>query len=182
MPIIRLVRHGEASAGYAEHPDPGLSDRGREQATVAADQLFDSGPVAIITSPMARAQETAAPLASRWGVTPSIEPSISEIPSPGLSPAERGPWLQALMTQTWRHAPSHVLDWRDGIAAALLALEHDAVGFSHFVAINAALSVATESKHPRVAHLDHCSVTTFSTDNGRLEVVDVGGEADTVVL
>lgn len=182
MPIIRLVRHGEALAGYAEHPDPGLSVRGREQAAVVADQLAESGPVAIITSPMARAHETAAPLASRWGVTPSIESAISEIPSPGLSPSERGPWLQSLMTQTWKHAPSHVLEWRDGIAAALLALEYDAVGFSHFVAINAALSVATASEQPRVADLDHCSVTTFRTDNGRLEVIELGGEAHTLVL
>ena len=182
MPIIRLVRHGDASAGYAEHPDPGLSERGRRQADLVAAELDATGPAELITSPMARARETAAPLASRWGVAPRVEPAISEIPSPGLAPTERGPWLQSLMSRTWNEAPGDVLAWRDGIIEALLELEVDTIGFSHFVAINAALSVATSSPHPRVAHLDHCSVTVFDTDGGRLQVLGTGGEADTTVL
>ena len=34
---IILVRHGEASAGWSMHPDPGLSELGSEQAAEAAD-------------------------------------------------------------------------------------------------------------------------------------------------
>ena len=34
---IILVRHGEASAEWSVHPDPGLSEHGREQAKMLAN-------------------------------------------------------------------------------------------------------------------------------------------------
>lgn len=177
-----MVRHGEAAAGYAEHPDPGLSERGRSQAAAVAATLAELGPLLIVSSPMARARQTALPLAGRWATEAVIEEAFSEIPSPGLSPAERGPWLSQLTDGTWSEAGTGVQVWRDGIEAGLLALERDAVVFSHFVAINAAISVAIDSDTPRSRHLDHCSVTTFETDGERLRLLETGDEAKTVVL
>ena len=76
MPIVHLVRHGRAAAGFEGHLDPGLDAVGRSQAEAAAVALAQEfkTPVPIYTSPLARARETAAPLAERWGVTPIIEP------------------------------------------------------------------------------------------------------------
>lgn len=182
MAIVRLVRHGEAAASYDQHPDPGLSQRGRAQAQAAAEQLAPFGPLAIVSSPMARARETAAPAAERWAAAIAIDPDVSEIPSPGLSPRERGPWLQTIMAGTWDETTAEIRDWRDGVAAAVLAFEQDTVVFSHFVAINAAIAVAIDSSSPRCRHLDHCSITTFDTSKGRLELLDAGAEGATEIL
>ena len=182
MAIVRMVRHGEAAAGYSQHPDPGLSDRGRGQAAAVADELAAIGPLQLVSSPMARAQETAAPLADRWDRPVLIDPAVSEIPSPGLTPTERGAWLQRAMAGTWAETTDEVRAWRDGVAAALLGLDHDTVVFSHFVAINAAIAVATGADAMRCRHVDHCAVTTFDTAGSTLTIVEEGREATTTVL
>jgi len=180
--IVRLVRHGAAAAAYSEHTDPGLSSDGRTQAAAVAEGLALLGSQLVVSSPMARARETAAPLAERWQREVLVEPAVSEIPSPGLSPAQRGPWLQALMAGTWSDASSEIRAWRDAIAATVLALDVDAVVFSHYVAINAAISVALDTDTPRCRHLDHCSVTVFDTTGGVLRLVEAGTEAETRIL
>ena len=38
---IILVRHGEASAGWSVHPDPGLSELGRMQAENSGKGLIN---------------------------------------------------------------------------------------------------------------------------------------------
>ena len=37
---IYLVRHGEANASWDEDRDPGLSAKGKKQATAVAEELF----------------------------------------------------------------------------------------------------------------------------------------------
>ncbi len=182
MSIIRMVRHGEAAASYNEHPDPGLSPRGRAQAVAVAETLDVLGPLAVASSPMARAMETAEPLAASWACAVAVEPAVSEIPSPGLRPHERGLWLTGVMSGTWAEADPAIRRWRDDIGAALLAMDSDVVVFSHFVAINAAIAVATNADTPRSRHLDHCSVTSFDTSSGKLQLLDLGDEAATKVL
>jgi len=182
MAIVRMVRHGEAAAAYGQHPDPGLSDRGRRQAETVADELAPLGPLLVVSSPMARAQETAAPLAERWGRQAEIDPAVSEIPSPGLTPAQRSSWLQVAMAGTWAETTDDVRAWRDGIAATIVGLDDGAVVFSHFVAINAAIAVATGADTLRCRHVDHCSITVFDTAGGDLTVIEEGREGRTTVL
>ena len=66
---IFLVRHGEAAASWGQESDPGLSDLGRAQAAESARSLQRLMPpnTALVSSPLARAQETAAPLAASLG-------------------------------------------------------------------------------------------------------------------
>ena len=82
MATLFLVRHGRAAAGFDGHLDPGLDDLGRMQAHSAAAILAPLGPLAIYSSPLARARETAIPLSQRWGIEPVIEHRVAEIPSP----------------------------------------------------------------------------------------------------
>lgn len=65
MATLFLVRHGRAAAGFDGHHDPGLDDLGRTQAISAAAHLAPLGPLAIYSSPLARARETAIPLSQR---------------------------------------------------------------------------------------------------------------------
>lgn len=64
MAKIYLVRHGQAASGWGLEEDPGLDDLGRSQARDAAQKLAPLGPLPILSSPKARARETASPLAA----------------------------------------------------------------------------------------------------------------------
>ena len=98
MAIIHLTRHGRAAAGFADHADPRLDDVGREQAEATAAALASLVPLPIYSSPLARAQETAAPLAQRWRVVPVIEPRAAEIPPPTIGLRAR--WLSGAMQRS----------------------------------------------------------------------------------
>jgi phosphohistidine phosphatase len=66
---LYLVRHAEAAGGEPDELRP-LTPAGREQARSLGERLRESGvrPDAIVTSPLLRARETAALLASELGV------------------------------------------------------------------------------------------------------------------
>ena len=78
MPTLFLVRHGKAAAGFDSHVDPGLDTLGQTQAREVARLLDRHGPIAIYSSPLARARETALPLIEQWGTEIVIEPSFAE--------------------------------------------------------------------------------------------------------
>ena len=80
---IHLVRHGEhGQVGQAlsgRTPGIGLSDAGRLQAAALAVRLKGSGVGAVLSSPVQRARETAAPIAAALGVATVVEPGLEEI-------------------------------------------------------------------------------------------------------
>ena len=56
---IILIRHGEASAGWSLHPDPGLSELGRVQVKKSGKSLIDQvESYQLLSSPKKRAIET----------------------------------------------------------------------------------------------------------------------------
>ena len=182
MTRIHLVRHGRAAAGWNTDPDPGLDDLGRFQAVRVAERLRSLGPMPILTSPLRRCQETAVPLATAWRVEPTIDTAVAEIPSPeGVAIADRVEWLREAMRGSWRQLGARYTGFRDGVAARLATLDEDAVVFSHFVAINAAIGAATSDDRLVVRSLDNCSVTVIDVVDGRLELVEGGEEADTLI-
>lgn len=182
VPRVILVRHGEASAAWGDDPDPGLSELGRQQAVTAADALAPSGPLALMTSPMRRCRETAAPLAARWGAEPLVAEPVSEIPSPaGVALADRSAWLQRLFEQRYRDADRDTRRWRDEAIAAVRRLDRDTVVFTHFVAINAVLGAALDDDRVLLARVANCSRTVLDVVDGRLHVVERGDVADSTV-
>ena len=66
--VVHLMRHGEvqnpAGVLYGRLPDYHLSDLGREMAETVGLHLGDHDVTAVVASPLERAQETAAPIAS----------------------------------------------------------------------------------------------------------------------
>lgn len=66
---VHVMRHGEVhnpeGVLYGRLPDYHLSERGLAQADRVAQVMADRDIVAVIASPLERAQETAAPLAAR---------------------------------------------------------------------------------------------------------------------
>ena len=64
MTRIYMVRHGRAAAGWNVDPDPGLDELGRQQSLTVASRLSRLGPLAVLSSPLLRCQQTAFPLAT----------------------------------------------------------------------------------------------------------------------
>ncbi|MBX3496053.1 MAG: histidine phosphatase family protein [Parvibaculum sp.] len=192
MPLIYMIRHGEAAAGWDADADPGLSDMGRAQSEAVAREIETrvGRRLPILSSPLRRCRETSEPLAASWAATPAIEPRVAEIPSPIENVAERGPWLRRLMAGTWEAAalPENtangkldLLAWRRAVVDALTERTEDTVVFSHFIAINVAAGWATGDNRLVAFRPDNCSVTIFETSGTALKMIEQGREADTKV-
>jgi broad specificity phosphatase PhoE len=70
--VVHLLRHGEVDNPhgilYGRLPGYHLSANGRTMAQAAADYFADRAVVALFSSPLERAQETASPVAERLGL------------------------------------------------------------------------------------------------------------------
>lgn len=81
--LVHLVRHGAHDlVGHVlagRMPGVHLSAEGRLQAERAADVLAIRTVVAVLSSPQPRAQETAAPIATRHGLRVEIEHGLDEL-------------------------------------------------------------------------------------------------------
>lgn len=84
---ILLIRHGESAAANPDSPfpltgghgDPPLHADGVEQAGRLGERLGTAPIDAIYVTTLRRTHETAAPLASRLGLTPIVEPDLREV-------------------------------------------------------------------------------------------------------
>jgi broad specificity phosphatase PhoE len=185
MPLIYMIRHGEAASGWDADMDPGLSPKGHAQSEHVARTLNTrlGRKLPLVTSPLRRCRETSAPLARQWAVNPFVEPRVGEIPSPMHDLEARGKWLRAFMAGNWTNDGAAVdfLAWRANVIKALLALEEDTVIFSHFIAINAAAGHALQDDRVVCFRPDNCSVTVFDASGRRLVMVEQGREGETKV-
>jgi len=181
MALVRLVRHGHAAAGFSAEVDPGLDELGRAQAAAMAARLAPLGPLALVTSPLARTRQTATALEARWGVAAVVDDRVAEIPSPTDDLTERGAWLSRAMAGTWAELGDELGAWRDRLVAAVAELEHDTVVVTHFVAINALVGRARGDDRVMSVAVDNCSVTTLDTAGGTLAVRELGTTASTEV-
>ncbi len=80
--VVHLLRHGEVfnpeGVLYGRLPGFYLSDLGQQMAVRAADALADHDITHVVSSPMERAQQTAAPVAERHGLAIEIDPLLIE--------------------------------------------------------------------------------------------------------
>lgn len=189
MTRVYVIRHGKpASTWGGADGDPGLDDLGRQQADEAMAWLLalpeDQRPRRVVSSPLRRCRETAAPTARALDVELVIDPLVGEIPTPASMPAaERPAWLRAAFDGTWSQVRGD-LDyqaWAKSVAGAVASHPGAAV-FSHFVALNAAVGVATGEERVAAFRPDHCSITVFDIVDDRLILNEKGREAQSQVL
>ena len=181
MAIIYMVRHGRAAASFTDDLDPGLDELGRDQAVQAGRILQDKLPLQILSSPLRRARETALPLAQDSGLEIFMEERVSEIPSPGLSLEDRGPWLQTVMQGEWKDQTDTLQKWQGDMLKCLLDLKQNTAIFTHFVAINAIVAAAENAAAVLAFRPDNGSITILESDGTRLKIVSRGSEANTRV-
>ncbi|MCO1656758.1 histidine phosphatase family protein [Pseudonocardia humida] len=114
--VVHLLRHGEVhnptGVLYGRLPNFRLSDRGREQAELVAKALTGNDLVAVIASPLQRAQETAAPVAEAHGLEVGVDEglieSINRFEGMPTSPGDGAfrnprywPWLRNPFRPSW---------------------------------------------------------------------------------
>jgi broad specificity phosphatase PhoE len=171
-----LVRHGEAAASWGQDADPPLSERGRDQARVAADllqaKLAGVEPL-LVSSPLRRAQETAAPLCDRLHAPVAIDERFREIPAPVPLPERQG-WLRDFMGQRWSEQDDDLLAWRQGILAALEQVPAGAVVYTHFLVINAVVGILQQRDETLCFWPGNASITVLERKAGVLGLQELG--------
>lgn len=184
-----MIRHGRPSATWGEQDDdPGLDEIGLAQARGAAAVLLalpaEARPTRVVSSPLRRCRETALPFAEAIGTELIVDPRVGEIPTPkAVAHADRAAWLREAFAGRWDEIRGD-LDydgWRREVAAAVASYPGAAV-FSHFVAINAAVTAAAGGQLVMGFRPDHCSIQVFEPVDGRLILIAKGREASTQVL
>lgn len=91
--------------------DPELSDIGRMQAVALADRLAVLAPgAAVLTSPLTRARDTAAVVASRSGTTVVVEPDLAE--------CSFGAWDGRTFAEIQQEWPDELAGWLASTAVA----------------------------------------------------------------
>ena len=190
---IVLVRHGETDWNRANRfqgrADPQLNDTGRAQAHVLATDLGTETFAAAYTSPLRRATETAAILASALGVDAVPDESLMEVDVgswSGLTRTEveaRFPegfarWLAYGHGwddgETYDELGARVVSGLAGIAArhpgeVVLAVTH---GGPIRSALAAAERVSFDEARRSIHVIDNCAVVRLAAREGKLERVD----------
>lgn len=121
MTRFLLLRHAETALPGVFHgaeSDIHLSDHGHRQARSVADLLSPYRPKLLVSSPMLRARQTAAPIAAACGLEPRIESDLHERrvgalqgtpsrPEIGLWPDTLARWIAG----ETHHAPDTSESW-----------------------------------------------------------------------
>jgi probable phosphoglycerate mutase len=160
---LLLIRHArptrdDGSDGAGGPADPGLSPVGRQQAGALADWLATEAIDTIYSSPMRRAQETAAPLAEKLGLEITPEPDIAEYDAGAASyiPIEE---LKAAGDPRWMELPDDVPAFQARVVEAVERIVADHASgrvamFCHGGVVNVYLSWVLKT-HQELFFLPH---------------------------
>ncbi len=145
---VHVLRHGEVhNPGkilYGRLPDFHLSELGRQMAKAGAEALADRDVTHVVASPLERAQETAEPIAARFGLDIATDTRLIESanffegkkvsPGDGAFTNPRHWWvLRDPITPSWGEAYLVIAQRMfAAVQAARVAAEgHEAVCVSH---------------------------------------------------
>lgn len=110
MTRILLARHGETDwnrvGRWQGHADPPLNETGRLQAVELAETLAGDGVVAVYSSDLSRASETARAIGERLGVEVVEDPALREI--------DVGSWSGLTREEVQTRFPEGFARWLDG--------------------------------------------------------------------
>lgn len=186
--VVHLLRHGEVRNPtgilYGRRPGFHLSDRGEQMAQRVADSVGDRDITHVVSSPLERAQETAAPLAKARGVDITTDHRVIE--STNVFEGENFGVGDGVFREprAWRHLwnplrPSWGEPYKQVVARMIAgvydardaALGHEAVIVSHQLPIwITRLHVEGRSflHDPRRRQCTLCSITSLTFEDDRL--------------
>ena len=179
---IILVRHGEASAGWSMHPDPGLSELGFEQAAKAGKSLIKKiSSYNLLSSPKKRAIETMEMMIEEKGCSFQLDSRFIEIPSGNINADKKKEWLVNIFTTPIEELPEEVKEWRNKLINWLKEAEGNFIVTTHFMVINALVSHITSNHAISYFHPDYASRTEIFIRNGELTQLILGDDKKTVI-
>jgi len=189
--VVHLLRHGEVhnpdKVLYGRLPGFRLSELGEQMAGRAADALADRDVTVVTSSPLERAQQTAAPVAERHGLRVGIDDRIIE--ADNVFEGQRVGVGDGVLTHpsAWRHlynpfTPSWGEPYvevagrmRAAVAAARNeARGHEAVLVSHQLPVWVARLDAENRRFfhdPRKRQCALASLTSLTFDDDRLVAI-----------
>jgi broad specificity phosphatase PhoE len=157
-----------------------LSELGRRQAEAAAESLRALGKFDVVSSPMLRCRQTAAPYARWRGLAPAIEPRVSEIVADD-DVEDRVAWLQARFpwrepgpSRLWNSLEPRLRDWRETMLSFIRSIDSDTAVFTHFIGINVICGAALRREETIVCRPDHASITELEVETGALRFLRHG--------
>ena len=193
MGRLLLIRHAESEGNrdaiFTTTPAVPLTERGRMQARTAAEWIRANHPPArIVTSPFARARETATILADVLGVPVDVEPDLRErdygllagkpysTPRPDYDRSQYWLWRPE-EGETLVEVASRVGAVLDRIAGTTAA--HDVVVVSHGAVMMAAQWHVTGSWPPAGRVVRNAGILLVEHRQGRYHgACEVGGDGD----
>jgi broad specificity phosphatase PhoE len=189
--IVHLLRHGEVhnpeGVLYGRRDGYHLSDLGKQMAQRVADTIADRDITHLRSSPLERAQETAAPVAAALGLTPLIDPRVIESANVfegkrfGMGDnAFRKPSTWVHLWNPWK--PSWGEPYKEVVARMLAAVYdardaargHEAVIVSHQLPIwitRLSLEKRSFLHDPRKRQCTLCSLTSLHFTDDRMTMV-----------
>ncbi len=193
---VLLLRHAETAAPDCFHgaeSDIELGERGHEQAGSAASGLASLKPVAIYTSPMLRARQTAEPIGLACGLAPVAVPDLHERrmgPLSGVPIAEgRNAYIEVM--ERWKagdldathEGGEAYAEMRDRVVPPFVELAERHPGqtiavVAHGVVIRVLLSSLLEGKGPAdfgEFGIDFVAVNDLRFDGGRWQAAVLNG-------
>jgi len=185
MSEIKLIfiRHGEAANAWGTHKDPGLSSLGYKQAEsiLENDELQRLNEFDFISSPKARAIETAKPLANKFQKKISIDETFNEIPSKDIADNMKQDWLKRIITMDKITLPREIKKWDKEIYERVISFQKNSIIFCHFMVINSILSNITKSDTILYFHPDYVSITKIFLKNSSVVSFQTFGNKKTYV-
>jgi broad specificity phosphatase PhoE len=189
--VVHLLRHGEVfnptGVLYGRLPGFRLSDLGEQMAVRAAEALADRDVTVVVSSPLERAQQTAAPVAAAHDLRVSIDDRIVE--ADNVFEGQRVGVGDGILKnpKAWRHLWNPLTpSWgepytelagrmRAAVAAARSAARgHEAVLVSHQLPIWIARLDAEQRRFvhdPRKRQCGLASLTSLTFDDDRLVAI-----------
>ena len=179
---IILVRHGEASAGWSIHPDPGLSELGFEQANEAGKSLIEKiSSYNLLSSPKKRAIETMKMMIEEKECSFQLDSRFIEIPSDNVNVDEKRDWLIKIFTTPIKELPEAVKEWRNNLIGWLNEVEGNVIVTTHFMVINTLVSYIVSNNKISYFHPDYASRTEIFLANGEMTKLVLGDDKKTVI-
>jgi len=182
---IFLIRHAEAAHSFSQSPNPGLSERGQQQAMRCYEMMasrIDLDQYQVISSPLLRAIQTAQPFANRAQKAIHIHDDFTEIPSPNIPLEDRSAWLKTLFNKKIHDLGPPQRVWFKTILKALSAIKQPCIIITHFMVINAIVSHLSQKPDLISFNPANTSITTCQhRHDGSLMITDLGDEMPTPI-
>ena len=180
---VIFIRHAEASNSWGNHPDPGLSDNGKNQSTelINHPELIELDDYSFISSPKLRAIETAKPLAEKFKKELIIENIFTEIPSLNIEPDKKQEWLKNILQMNKNDLPENITKWKDNIISKTKAFSQDSVVFTHFIVINALLSELNSETKLLYFYPDYTSIVKITIEDGEFRNFSIDKDKKTFI-